>query len=571
MVLSYRALYRVWRPQTFRDLVGQEHITRTLQNALAEGAFSHAYLFSGPRGTGKTSVAKIMAKAVNCEKGPGPEPCNECGTCRRITEGSLMDVVEIDAASNRGVDEIRDLRDNVKYAPTEARYKVYIIDEVHMLTTEAFNALLKTLEEPPEHVMFILATTEPHKLPPTIVSRCQRFAFRRITLPEIVKRLQYICEAQSVAADENALHQIALAADGGMRDALSLLDQVLAFGGQRVDEETVLAVTGSVSRSDLAGILSALAQADAGAALERADRLLMGGLEPERLLQDLIHACRDLLLFKTAPQLPEVRDRLHHPLWTELADQWSIGRLSAVMDGLIAYQQQLKWTPHPRIVLELAIVNASQAQFVSSSEKEAAPPDTVRRLEERIRLLEERLQAIQEQTVAQAPPSSTGFRRQEPSPKASPRADGTSAQNNKWKALLQQSDEKEFRRVKQWWPDILQKVKERKITVHAWLVDGDPVMASQDAVVVAFKNKIHRETTEKEGNKTLIEQVMQEVLGSSYRLVTVMRQDWDELSDSMAEMSAAAEEGKNEDSPQSDDVLQKAVDFFGEDLVEILD
>jgi len=569
MVLSYRALYRVWRPQTFQDLVGQEHITRTLQNALAEGSFSHAYLFSGPRGTGKTSAAKIMAKAVNCEKGPAPEPCNDCQTCRRITEGSLMDVVEIDAASNRGVDEIRDLRDKVKYAPTEVRYKVYIIDEVHMLTTEAFNALLKTLEEPPGHVIFILATTEPHKLPPTIVSRCQRFAFRRIVLPEIVNRLRYICEAQSVEADENALHQIALAADGGMRDALSLLDQVLAFGARQVDEETVLAVTGSVSRNELAGILSALAHADAGAALERADRLIMGGLEPERLLHDLIHACRDLLLMKTAPQLPEVKDRIHDHLWTELAEKWSVGRLSAVMDGLIAYQQQMKWTPHPRIVLELAIVNASQSNS-ASNEKEAVPSDTVRRLEERIRQLEERLQAIQGQMVTQSP-QSAGFRRHDPPQKASTRSAGASVQQDQWKSLLQQSDTETFRRVKQWWPDILHKVKERKITVHAWLVDGDPVMASKDAVVVAFKNKIHRETTEKETNKSLIEQVMQDVLGSSFRLITVMRQDWDALSDSMTEMSAAAEEGKDAGASPSDDVMQKAVELFGEDLVEVVD
>ncbi|WP_435873795.1 DNA polymerase III subunit gamma/tau [Polycladomyces subterraneus] len=569
--MSYRALYRVWRPQTFRDLVGQEHITRTLQNALAEGSFSHAYLFSGPRGTGKTSAAKIMAKAVNCEKGPAPEPCNDCQTCRRITEGSLMDVVEIDAASNRGVDEIRDLRDKVKYAPTEVRYKVYIIDEVHMLTTEAFNALLKTLEEPPGHVIFILATTEPHKLPQTIVSRCQRFAFRRIALPEIVNRLRYICEAQSVKADENALHQIALAADGGMRDALSLLDQVLAFGGRQVDEETVLAVTGSVSRTDLAGILSALAHSDAAAALERADRLIMGGLEPERLLQDLIHACRDLLLMKTAPQLPEVKDRLHDHLWTELAEKWSVSRLSAVMDGLIAYQQQMKWTPHPRIVLELAIVNAAQSQSASDEKEEVVPSDTIRCLEERIRQLEGRLEAIQGQVAVQSSPQTAGFRRHEPPKKASSRTAGASVQQDQWKSLLQQSDTETFRHVKQWWPDILQKVKERKITVHAWLVDGDPVMASKDTVVVAFKNKIHRETTEKETNKSLIEQVMQDVLGRSFRLITVMRQDWDALSDSIAEMSAAAEEGKDADAPQSDDVMQKAVELFGEDLVEVVD
>ena len=241
--MTYRALYRVWRSQSFADLVGQEHVTRTLKNALKEKRFSHAYLFSGPRGTGKTSTAKIFAKAVNCLEGPAPEPCNRCEPCRRIAEGSLMDVVEIDAASNRGVDEIRDLRDKVKFAPTEVRYKVYIVDEVHMLTTEAFNALLKTLEEPPDHVIFILATTEPHKLPQTIRSRCQHFPFHRISFREIVRHLHRICDAQSVEVDEAALATIARAADGGMRDALSLLDQVLAYADGRVEESTVLAVT----------------------------------------------------------------------------------------------------------------------------------------------------------------------------------------------------------------------------------------------------------------------------------------------------------------------------------------
>src|SRR5690625_1411128 len=222
--MGYKALYRTWRPRTFNDVVGQSHITQTLQNAIESGKFSHAYLFSGPRGTGKTSAAKIFAQTINCEAMPAREPCNECKACKGILDGSIPDVIEIDAASNTSVDDIRDIRERVKYAPSVVPYKVYIIDEVHMISVNAFNALLKTLEEPPAHVVFILATTEPHKIPLTIISRCQRFDFRTISNEVMVERMQHIVQKESFAVLDEALHAIALAAQGGMRDALSILD-----------------------------------------------------------------------------------------------------------------------------------------------------------------------------------------------------------------------------------------------------------------------------------------------------------------------------------------------------------
>lgn len=240
--MSYQALYRVWRPRTFKDVVGQSHITQTLQNAISNGKFSHAYLFSGPRGTGKTSAAKIFAQTINCEKMPTREPCNECAACRGILDGSISDVIEIDAASNTSVDDIRSIRDKVKYASSSVPYKVYIIDEVHMISVNAFNALLKTLEEPPGHVVFILATTEPHKIPLTIISRCQRFDFKSISNKVIMDRLKEIMDHEEIDIATEALEAVALTAEGGMRDALSILDQTISYSNGKIEIDDVLAV-----------------------------------------------------------------------------------------------------------------------------------------------------------------------------------------------------------------------------------------------------------------------------------------------------------------------------------------
>ena len=282
--MSYQALYRVWRPQTFEDLVGQDMITKTLKNALATKQTTHAYLFAGPRGTGKTSCAKLFAKALNCPNQVNGDPCNECEICKAITAGRLNDVIEIDAASNNGVEEIRDIRDKVKYAPTQADYKVYIIDEVHKLSTSAFNALLKTLEEPPANVVFILATTDPHKIPATIISRTQRFDFKRITSGAILERMEYILKQKQFEYDEQALNVIARAAEGGMRDALSILDQVLSFGDNKVTLDNALLVTGSVTRENLIKYLSQVQNHETVAGLQTIHAILDEGKDSKRLL-----------------------------------------------------------------------------------------------------------------------------------------------------------------------------------------------------------------------------------------------------------------------------------------------
>ncbi|TCW39437.1 DNA polymerase-3 subunit gamma/tau [Laceyella sacchari] len=562
--VSYRALYRVWRSQRFEDLVGQEHVTKTLKNALKEKHLSHAYLFNGPRGTGKTSAARILAKAVNCVHGPAPEPCNECEACKRITEGAMMDVVEIDAASNRGVEEIRELRDKVKYAPTEVRYKVYIIDEVHMLTTEAFNALLKTLEEPPAHVIFILATTEPHKLPPTIISRCQRFSFRRISFELIVAHMKVICESMGVSYDDTALYAVARAADGGMRDALSLLDQALAFAENRLDEQAVLAVTGAVSKEIMLRMLQAVVDGSVSEALKALDEAVTGGMEPEKLIQDLIQAVRDVMLFKTAPQLDVVKSSLgYSDLLPRLGQQLSIDRLTQMLDLLLHYQQQMKWVAHPRVVLEMAMLRLSDT---GRQEQKAVASAPLAQLEERIRELEQALRTLQ--TVPPAP-----VERATPAPAAHPKPAAAAKSQPRLTALTEQwvtllSSEK-LKEIKRAWPEVLYRVKEEKIMVHAWLVDGEVVGATKDTVVLAFRSKIHCETVENK-HKDLIQQVMAQVFGTPMRLKTIMMPEWQEF---VARHGKQRETQPNEsaESGGEDDIIKKAIDLFGERLVKVID
>jgi DNA polymerase-3 subunit gamma/tau len=560
--VSYRALYRVWRPQRFEDLVGQEHVTKTLMNALKEQHLSHAYLFHGPRGTGKTSAAKILAKAVNCVHGPAPEPCNGCEACRRITEGAIMDVVEIDAASNRGVDEIRDLRDKVKFAPTEVRYKVYIIDEVHMLTTEAFNALLKTLEEPPPHVIFILATTEPHKLPPTIISRCQRFSFRRFSFEQIVSRMKLICESMGIQYEEGALLAIARAADGGMRDALSLLDQVLAFSGEHLDEQAVIQVTGAAPKEVMFRILEDLVQENAASAIQCLEEAIASGMEPEKLIQDLIHTCRDLLLFLTAPDLDEISRLAADQDVAKLAKRLGSDRLTEMMDLLVHYQQQMKWVAHPRILLEMAFVRLSRCK----KREEMVETPAVKKLEERIKQLEgmvERLKTIPpEQT--QILSRERGDLKEAASKSHSP-ADAVPLSGN-WAEQLSHQALAQIKRV---WPDLLHRVKKEKITVHAWLIDGEPVGATRDTVILAFKSKIHREATEKESNKALIESILSQMMGVAYRIKAVMQADWEEFKANV-KMVPEGEQTSGAEIPQDDDVVQKAIALFGKDVVKII-
>ena len=370
MAEQYQVLARKWRPQQFDEVVGQQHVTTTLKNAIEQDRLAHAYLFVGSRGIGKTTIARIFAKALNCKKGPTTEPCDKCDSCREIAESRALDVLEIDGASNRGIDEVRDLRETVRYAPATGKYKVYIIDEVHMLTKEAFNALLKTLEEPPAHVKFFFATTEPQKVLPTILSRCQRFDLRRIPAVLIVEHLKKIAKDEKVKIDDAALAAIARGAEGGLRDAESALDQLIAFCGDKIEEKDVLQVFGLVAQDKLAALTNALIDGETSPALQIVKELDEVGKDLQRLLADTLDHFRNLLvvtLGADAIGLVEVTD-IELALLKAQAQRLDSDAVLRMMDALAAAEGRLRYALSKRVFLEIALVRAIKARQMTGIE-----------------------------------------------------------------------------------------------------------------------------------------------------------------------------------------------------------
>lgn len=368
--MAYLSLYRKWRPQRFSDVVGQAHVVTTLKNALNTGRTSHAYLFAGPRGTGKTTLARLLAKGLNCASGPTGDPCGECDNCQRIAKGYSVDVIEIDGASNRGIDEIRDVREKVRFAPAEGRFKVYIIDEVHMLTQEAFNALLKVLEEPPGHVVFVFATTEPHRIPATILSRCQKFDFHAFSPAELVEQLRTIAAREGVEVEDGALNLIARHSEGGMRDALSYLDQCIAFASGTVTESLAAQVLGVVERDRLDELAECLLQREVGRALALVKQVLDSGRDLRQFAKDAVLYFRDLMLLKAAPGsealvalAPWEKERAR-----EMAGRFDLAYLLKVLEGLGRAESEMRWAQSAQIPLEMALI-----ELVCGSGEESGP------------------------------------------------------------------------------------------------------------------------------------------------------------------------------------------------------
>ncbi|MBC2181480.1 DNA polymerase III subunit gamma/tau [Listeria booriae] len=575
--MAYQALYRVFRPQSFQDVVGQEHVTRTLKNAIVQNKTSHAYLFSGPRGTGKTSAAKIFAKAINCPNSVDGEPCNACDICTGTTDGSIPDVLEIDAASNNGVEEIRDIREKVKYAPTVAKYKVYIIDEVHMLSTGAFNALLKTLEEPPKHVIFILATTEPHKLPLTIISRVQRFDFKRITTQDIIGRLAFILDEEKIAYDEKALDIVARAAEGGMRDALSLLDQVISYGTQEVTVADALEITGSVAQGMLTELVQAVIDSDAKQALEKLSGLLAEGKDPVRLVEDLLVFFRDVLLFQKAPDLTDAMERaVIDEAFQTLATAADANKIYQYVTILNDAGQQMRFSNHPGIYIEVALVQLIQvgggAAPATSNQQVVAPSGDVAELTNKVDRLEQELSELKRQIASGAVAANNAGAQQ-----AAPRKKQAISGNKQFKApvgrinaVLSAAKKQDLQLIRSCWSDLISMLMASQA---ALLNEAEPVAASNDTFVLKFKHEIHCQMAM--DNPNFVDTVtngISRLTKNNYSFIGIPEDQWGEIRENFlknADNTEAEDGGEKAPEPAEDLLISEAAKLVGEGLIEI--
>lgn len=488
--MSYQALYRTYRPGRFADLVGQEHVVRTLLHALEQKKVSHAYLFAGVRGTGKTSSAKILAKALNCLEPVGGEPCNHCASCLKINEGSFMDILEIDAASNRGIDEIRDLREKIRFLPVEGKVKVYIIDEVHMLTTEAFNALLKTLEEPPEHVVFILATTESHKIPLTILSRCQKFDFHKIPMEQLKERLEKIALENGGKVTEEALTLMAKLAGGGLRDGISLLDQCLTSFEGEITAEMVGQIAGIPDRAQLLGLLEAMGRKDGDKVLALYEVLKEQGKSIGQLLGDLTEALKNLLVTRSlkrpeafildTPQDIQALVQAGAALKKEeiLAWLWRLGEVEKLQ----------KNSSHPDILLEVELLRGLEAPYPAPAERGTAAPGPG---EKAIQPAGKKMPAASPPKVPEKPEDSGQAGDMPPMPGAG--------------AL---------------WGAFMEALEARNKSLHAYLKEGEGTEVEGNAFRVRFSSKyaFHKERAELPNNLKEAEEVLRQVAGRKLRL-----------------------------------------------------
>lgn len=602
--MAYQALYRKWRPRTFDGVVGQTAITDTLKNAIKRGKISHAFLFAGPRGTGKTSCAKIFAKALNCTNLQDGEPCNECENCLAADQGTMNDIIEIDAASNNGVDEIRDIRDKVKYAPTQGKYKVYIIDEVHMLSMGAFNALLKTLEEPPEHVVFILATTELQKVPATIISRTQRYNFKRIDQHDLIARMTYILGQEKIDFEEKALEVIAQVADGGMRDSLSILDQILSYDQDKVKYEDALRITGYAAQEKIEQVLLNLLNGKTSAALEIVHALLQDGASTKNILDELISlTVKGMLAIKSNKEETFLTENYASEL-AKIPEEKFYSLVQAANNAL----NDLRYTNQQQIPLDVFVVQVTQAPVKADNtprQAEAISSDVVQTLKNQIDTLSKQVAELKNRPAASRSTASdfsgtiktetkAQFKRladKENKPEQKPKrrkasSNNQAAQENNRRQVyhvLENATKEDLNTVKDIWPDLLSTLK---VSQRAVMEVLDPVAASHEQIVLKCKYELWFERANQDGD--LISQLEAEVAKltkHNYSIVLVADSSWlkvrhDFVASHKEELLAKKfqrlekseqEANGNQIDPQAKkEVIDKAKELFG-DLSQVKD
>ncbi|HHV46156.1 MAG TPA: DNA polymerase III subunit gamma/tau [Tissierellia bacterium] len=540
----YQALYRKYRPKTFDEVLGQEHVTTTLKNQIISGNIGHAYLFSGTKGTGKTSTAKIFSRAVNCLHPVNGNPCNECEICKGIMDESIMDVIEMDAASNRKIEDIRELKDKVIYPPAKAKYKIYIVDEVHMLTNQAFNALLKTLEEPPRHLIFILATTDVQKLPQTIISRCQRFDFRRLTSRDIVSNMRNILDKLNVKIDDSILHLIARNSDGAMRDALSLLDQLISYSSNLTYQDA-LKILGIANMDFIFSLVENIKNRKIEDSLLAINDIIQEGKDIIQFIKDLIYHYRNLLIAKTSNNAVEIMD-MDEGMAKEYIKQSSDMTLDYILRSIEILndsEKRMSWSTQPRIILEMAVIKLINLEERMSLE------DRVRNLEEMISKRE--VSAIQN--------------RKQPVPKKA-------EENRNITHRIEKEDKKEkeekaeesgtfddggeisIEAIKVNWDKILRIVKGKDIKTNAFLKEGKPFFFSDNVLTIAYDDRhiFHKEAMGKPNNKELVENIISSLFNKNIKIKLILESD--------------REEDRIED---KEDIIKDVINFFGEDIVKI--